>query len=190
MTVTAGATAVGGGDFTVVVLSEVDCVVLLLVESVTMGSAIAENVTMTKSIAVSFLIIFASFLSVLTVIEVCVIINFISIYTITKGRSMKIMLFKLVTHEEVLAEVSQETDTTVVLTNPVGVAVVRGKDGAPNVGFAPFPLHAEQKSGTQVAINKQHVVYSYVPAEDFVNNYNQIFGTGIILPKQQSIITG
>ena len=42
----------------------------------------------------------------------------------------------------------------------------------------------------QVAINKQHVVYSYVPAEDFVNNYNQIFGTGIILPKQQSIITG
>jgi hypothetical protein len=103
---------------------------------------------------------------------------------------MKIMLFKLVTHEEVLAEVSQETDTTVVLTNPVGVAVVRGKDGGPNVGFAPFPLHAEQKTGTQVAINKQHVVYSYVPAEDFVNNYNQIFGTGIILPKQQSIITG
>ena len=94
-----------------------------------------------------------------------------------KGASMKIMLFKLVTHEEVLAEVSQETDTTVVLTNPVGVAVVRGKDGIP-------------KTGTQVAIQKQHVVYSYVPADDFVNNYNQIFGTGIILPKQQSIITG
>ena len=107
-----------------------------------------------------------------------------------KGMFMKIMLFKLVTHEEVLAEVGEETDTTVVLTNPVGVAVVRGKDGAPNVGFAPFPLHAEQKSGTQVAIQKQHVVYSYVPADDFVNNYNQIFGTGIILPKQQSIITG
>lgn len=103
---------------------------------------------------------------------------------------MKIMVFKLVTHEEVLAEVSDETATSFVLTNPVGIAVVRGKDGSPNVGFAPFPIHAEQKTGTQIDINKQHVVYSYVPAEDFVNNYNQIFGTGIILPKQQSIITG
>jgi hypothetical protein len=39
MTVTAGATAVGGGDFTVVVLFEVESVVLLEVESVTIGSA-------------------------------------------------------------------------------------------------------------------------------------------------------
>ena len=103
---------------------------------------------------------------------------------------MKVMIFKLVTHEEVLAEVKEENDTTVTLINPVGVAVVRGKDGGPNVGFAPFPIHAEQKTGMTIDISKQHIVYYYVPAEDFVNNYNQIFGTGIIVPKQQSIITG
>jgi hypothetical protein len=39
MTVIAGATAVGGGDFTVVVLFEVESVVLLDVESVTIGCA-------------------------------------------------------------------------------------------------------------------------------------------------------
>jgi hypothetical protein len=64
MTVTAGATAVGGGDFTVVVLVEFEfeSVVLLLVESVTIGSAIASDVVMIKSTAVAiFLIILKPF---------------------------------------------------------------------------------------------------------------------------------
>jgi hypothetical protein len=56
ITVMAGATAVGGGDFTVVVLFEVESVVLLLVESVTIGSAIAIDVVMTKSTAVAILL--------------------------------------------------------------------------------------------------------------------------------------
>jgi hypothetical protein len=63
ITVTAGATAVGGGDFTVVVLFEVESVVLLLVESVTIGWAIAGDKTMTKSTAAAiFLVIFKPFL--------------------------------------------------------------------------------------------------------------------------------
>jgi hypothetical protein len=53
ITVTAGATAVGGGDLTVVVLVELESVVLLEVESVTMGSAIAVDVAITKSTAVA-----------------------------------------------------------------------------------------------------------------------------------------
>jgi hypothetical protein len=57
ITVTAGATAVGGGDFTVVVLLEVESVVDLLVESVTMGSAIAEDIAMTKSTAVAIFLV-------------------------------------------------------------------------------------------------------------------------------------
>lgn len=104
---------------------------------------------------------------------------------------MNILAFKLITNEEVLAEVESETETEFVLCNPVGIAIVRGQVGQPpNVGFAPFPLHAEQKSGSTLAISKKNVVYSYVPAEDFISNYNQIFGTGIILPGQQQIITG
>jgi hypothetical protein len=103
---------------------------------------------------------------------------------------MKIIVLKLSTHEDVLGEVEKETESSITIKNPVGIAIVRGKDGMPNVGFSPFPIHAEQKSGFTIDIDKKHVVYSYEPAEDFKNNYNQIFGTGIILPKQQSIITG
>jgi hypothetical protein len=103
---------------------------------------------------------------------------------------MKILAFKLVTNEELLGEVESESETEFVIENPVGIAVVRGKDGQPSVGFTPFPLHAEQKSGATIAISKKNVVYSYVPAEDFITNYNSIFGAGIVVPPQKQIITG
>ena len=103
---------------------------------------------------------------------------------------MKILAFKLITGEDVLGEVESESETEFVLENPVGIAVVRGKDGTPNIGFSPFPIHAEQKSGATIAISKKNIVYSYVPAQDFVDNYNQIFGSGIIVPPQKSLITG
>jgi hypothetical protein len=103
---------------------------------------------------------------------------------------MKILAFKLITGEDVLGEIESESETEFVLENPVGIAVVRGKDGTPNIGFSPFPIHAEQKSGATIAISKKNVVYSYVPAQDFVDNYNQIFGSGIIVPPQKSLITG
>jgi hypothetical protein len=103
---------------------------------------------------------------------------------------MKIYAIKLVTGEELLGEVEIEEFNRMVIKNPLGIAIVRGKDGQPNVGFAPFPIHAEQKSDTTIAFLREHIVYYYVPAEDFVSNYNQIFGAGIILPGQQQIITG
>ena len=102
---------------------------------------------------------------------------------------MCILAFKLITNEDILSEVESQSETEFVLSNPVGIAIVRGQDGHPNVGFSPFPLHSEQKKDSTIAISKKHVVYSYVPAQDFIDNYNQIFGSGIVLPNKQ-IITG
>jgi hypothetical protein len=101
---------------------------------------------------------------------------------------MKIIALKLITGEDLLGAIESESETEFVLENPVGIAVVRGKDGQPNVGFSPFPLHAEQKKDSTIAIAKKNVVYSYVPAEDFITNYNQIFGSGIVLPPVKKLI--
>ena len=103
---------------------------------------------------------------------------------------MNILALKLVTGEEVIGELESQSESEFVLVNPVGIAVVRNKQsGEPQVGFSPFPIHSEQKAGATVALAKKHVVYSYTPAEDFITNYDSIFGAGIIVPKQQ-IITG
>jgi hypothetical protein len=103
---------------------------------------------------------------------------------------MNIQILKLISNEEVLGEVESESETEIVVCNPVGVAIVRGQNGQPSVGFAPFPSHAAEEKNRTIAFQKKHVLYSYVPAQDFVNNYNQIFGSGIVLPGQQQIITG
>lgn len=102
-----------------------------------------------------------------------------------------IKILKFINNEEILAEIESEDDTHYVLVNTVSVAIVRGPDGRPNVGFAPFPLHAVQTPGSTppIVVAKKHVLYYYEPAEDFLNNYNQIFGAGIVIPNKQ-IITG
>ena len=99
---------------------------------------------------------------------------------------MNIKVFKLISGEDVLGEVVSESDM-ITIKNPVAISIVRASDGMPNVGFSPFPLHAEQKSGETIDIVHSNVVYSYVPAEDFIKNYDQIFGSGIILPPKQLI---
>ena len=101
---------------------------------------------------------------------------------------MNIQAFKLVTGEDVLAEVSEQTETEFTLRNPVGIAVVRGQQG-PQVGFAPFPLHSDhEKSGKTITLDKRHVVYYYTPADDFVSNYSNIFGSGIVVPPEKKLI--
>jgi hypothetical protein len=104
---------------------------------------------------------------------------------------MEIKILKLITGEEVLGEIESESETEMVLSNPVGIAIVRGNKGEPSVGFAPFPLHAEQKKdNVSIALSKKNIVYSYVPAQDFIDNYNSIFGAGIVLPPTKQLITG
>jgi len=103
---------------------------------------------------------------------------------------MRIEVLKLISGEDVLAEIDGYNSEYYVLKNPVGIAVVRGKDGSPNVGLTPFPLHAPQKKDTTIDIPVASVVYSYFPSEDFITNYNQIFGSGIVLPTPKQIITG
>jgi len=103
---------------------------------------------------------------------------------------MKVSVLKLVTGEDVLGDAVECTDEYITLENPVGLSIVRGHDGQPNIGFSPFPLHAEPKTGNKFQFKTQHIIYSYLPAEDFVKNYEQIFGTGLITPPEKKIILG
>ena len=101
---------------------------------------------------------------------------------------MNIRVLKLVTGEEVLSEITNSDSNFYYIKNPVGIAVVRGQNG-PNIGFTPFPLHAEPKSGSEYTILKDHVVLEYEAAEEYTAQYDNLFGSGIVLPKKQ-IITG
>lgn len=102
---------------------------------------------------------------------------------------MEIRILKLVTGEEIIGELMGDGGK-ITLKNPVQIAVMRGKDGMPNVGFAPFPAYAEESKNKSIDFRLEHVIYSYTPAEDFCKNYEQIFGLGLVLPGEKKIITG
>ena len=108
---------------------------------------------------------------------------------------MDIIALKLVTGEDILGECSGVSTGPTAdkqfyrLTNPVGISIVRGQNNQPNIGFSPFPLHSEDKTGKTIDISSQFVVYSYEPAEDFRENYEGIFGSGLIVPNKK-LITG
>jgi hypothetical protein len=100
-----------------------------------------------------------------------------------------IQIIRLINNEEIMADITED-DTHYRLTNPVRLAIMQGPDGKPSVGFAPFPTHAEQKKDYEISIAKKHVMYQYDPMQDYINNYNQIFGAGIVLPPAKQLITG
>ncbi|CAB4222707.1 hypothetical protein UFOVP1655_192 [uncultured Caudovirales phage] len=103
---------------------------------------------------------------------------------------MEIVALKLVTGEDVLGEMTANSpETGIRLKNPVGIAVVRGKDGGTNIGFSPFPIHSEPQTDLVVGFEYIHIVYSYVPAADFIKNYNGIFGAGIIVPENKIVLS-
>jgi len=100
---------------------------------------------------------------------------------------MDIIIIKLITGEEVMGELESETEY--VLINPVGITIVRGQGGQPNIGLTPFPLYAVSTRPT-FEISKEYVVYTYEPSEEFKTNYKQIFGTGIVTPPEKKLILG
>jgi hypothetical protein len=104
---------------------------------------------------------------------------------------MNIQGIKLVTGEELIADVSLNNQGQLQLKNPVQLHMVPPKvaGGSPQMGFIPFPRFSQQKQGEVVVVEPLHVVYNYTPATDISDNYNQMFGSGIITPPTQ-IITG
>jgi hypothetical protein len=104
---------------------------------------------------------------------------------------MSIQGIKLVTGEEVIADVSVTEQGQLQLKNPVQLRMVPPKvaGAAPQMGFVPFPAFSQQSTNEVVRVEPLHVVYHYTPATDISDNYNQMFGSGIITPPTQ-IITG
>jgi len=102
-----------------------------------------------------------------------------------------ILGLKLVTGEDLLAKVGQTSDNKWILSNPVQLRMVPSQiaGSQPSIGFVPFPSLAQQKVDSVTIIDGAHVVYSYIPDEQITNQYNSIFGSGIVTASKQ-IITG
>jgi hypothetical protein len=93
--------------------------------------------------------------------------------------------FKLASGEEIVAEVVEQNDTYTTIKNPLGCVMQRAQDGHPVMGFVPWM----QAADSPFDLKNQMIVIEAEVASDVKNGYNQIFGTGIVVPPKQ-LITG
>lgn len=102
---------------------------------------------------------------------------------------MTIKGVKLVSGEEVIADIENSGDNRYKLTNPVQLRVVPPSvaGAPPSMGFVPFPSFGKENGS--IIIEPLHVVYVYEPVEDIVSNYKSFF-SGILTPSSKQIITG
>jgi hypothetical protein len=98
-------------------------------------------------------------------------------------------LIRLISGEELMAEVAAETDTDISIKNPVRVVLMPNKvdPKTPTVGFAPWVEFSEEKDFT---IHKAHVIVTMKPVQEFINQYNSMFGGIVSVPTTKLIIPG
>jgi hypothetical protein len=97
---------------------------------------------------------------------------------------MTIQALKLVNGEELVAEIVTETETTIEFKNPLACVMQRGEQG-PMLGFMPWMQAAEGP----FTISRDKIITIAEVAQEVKNGYNNIFGTGIVVPAKQ-LITG
>ena len=93
-----------------------------------------------------------------------------------------VKLIRIVTGEEIIAEVLSETDDTITVQN--GLVVLPSAQG---VGFAPWAT-VISKENPEITVQKTHIVYIAEVQEDVSSKYNEMFGSKLKLPESKKLI--
>jgi hypothetical protein len=96
----------------------------------------------------------------------------------------KIRILRLLTSEEVLAEVIEETPDSYTVKNPCLIGLTMNPGGTPGLNIQRMLMFSEQ---TVVSLSKAHILFEVTVDMKIQTRYNEIFGN-IIVPEQQKII--
>lgn len=95
-----------------------------------------------------------------------------------------VKLFKLVSGEVMVAEVKEQTDKVLSVSNPLGVHTEMTQNG---IGIAPYPCEVQFLSDDDVKVfdfNMEHVMYVVEPVNTVKNMWNKTFGSGLVTPDE------
>ena len=94
-------------------------------------------------------------------------------------------ILKLSTGEEIVGDIVEENADKYRMENPCVLAIGMNQAGKAALQMQPLLIFSEQKV---VEFNPNHVIYNVSVAQEIKNKYNEIYGSGIVLPTSQSII--
>ena len=93
-----------------------------------------------------------------------------------------VKLFRIITGEEVVAELVSETEDTVTVKN--GLVVL---PSAQNVGFAPWATVINREK-PEITVNRNHIVYIAELDSTIRYKYNEIYGSKLVTPEEKKLI--
>ena len=95
---------------------------------------------------------------------------------------MNVKLLRLKSGEDIIADVTLvDTEDTIKVKNPAVIMPMgqQQQGGQMSMGFGPWAPFAEEK---EFEIPRDWLVYISTPNMDLLNQYNQMFGSGIVVP--------
>ena len=95
---------------------------------------------------------------------------------------INVKLLRIVTGEEVIAELVSESDTTITVKNGLVVLPTQG-----GVGFAPWATVIDDNK-PEITLSHNHVVYMAEVSEDVTKKYNELFGSNLVTPNEKKLI--
>jgi hypothetical protein len=95
---------------------------------------------------------------------------------------MEIKMIKLLSGEEILCGVVSQDENHIEVENPVVIVPTQQESGKTSVGFAEFPMFAHRDQKTLKIRKSVVVIEPYNAPDNFVNQWRQIYGSGIVIP--------
>lgn len=96
-----------------------------------------------------------------------------------------IKILKLVTGEEVIGDVSGEA--LVVVDKPCLLQLIPSRSNPEQPAMALIPYAAYTKDH-RITVGSESIVWSEEPMQELYNQYNSIFGSGIVVAKQSPFL--
>ena len=90
---------------------------------------------------------------------------------------MNVKIIRLISGEELIGDWNKETSTII---SPV-VMIPVAKD---QLGFQPWVPYSEEE---EMVLKEQHIVVVLTPDNKLQNEYNKIYGSGLIVPDEKII---
>ena len=97
----------------------------------------------------------------------------------------ELRILKLSTGEEIVGNITERINGLISIENPCLLAIAMGPNGKASLQMQPMLIFSEQKV---VEFNPNHIIYNVTVAQEIKNKYNEIYGSGIVLPPSQGII--
>lgn len=91
---------------------------------------------------------------------------------------MSVKVYKLISGEDIIADVVGETATEITLRNPAAIVVQQTADGRVGAAFAPFTPFAKDNT---IIIYKASLAGHMEIDVKLANEYSRIFGSGIMI---------